>query len=270
MKKILFILLLPFIFIGCEDDNDKTQKFLGMRGKPKSVKEAEYKAVEKFGEVIPQDIEEIVYYKFNKKGRIEEVVNYDTNKNEIYKLSNRFNNKGNLIERYQFNKISNTSNVSILKSRNSNNEVWENKTSNGETTISNIEIDNRKEIIKIKDLKGNIISKYESQTDEKGNLVYFVQYQENEIPYKHQSLFDENSRELKKIVFVLLPGSKYEKISPYEELEGIEKDLNEKKIFDTIIYTYTYETLDKKQNWTKKIEYLNGVPNSITIREIKY
>ena len=51
MKKIMFILAIAVFFISCSDSNKK-QKFLGLKGNPKSIKEIKYDTFEKFGEVI--------------------------------------------------------------------------------------------------------------------------------------------------------------------------------------------------------------------------
>jgi hypothetical protein len=40
--------------------------------------------------------------------------------------------------------------------------------------------------------------------------------------------------------------------------------------YDEGVYTYIYESFDKKGNWTKKFGYLDGEIECLITREIKY
>ena len=67
MKKSLILVVIACIIAGCSGDI-KQQKFIGMSGNPKSVKETVYEATEEFGEIVEGDIEESCYYEFDKEG----------------------------------------------------------------------------------------------------------------------------------------------------------------------------------------------------------
>jgi hypothetical protein len=241
MKKNLFLLLVSIVLVECSS-GIKEQKFMGISGNPKSVKETKYEAIEKFGEVIEKDIEGVQYYEFDKDGYVQKTTIYDFDGDVVFTTTNKFED-GKCVENNSFQRYNSISTTNILKNRTSKNESWESKTSDGRTTTSNIELGNQKTISTIKDSDGNTISKIEQHFDNNGNLVEHKVYGENQVAYWVKSTFDDDSKEITKTMLV---------------------DGNDE------IYTYTYKEVDKRGNWTKRIEHLNGEFESITIREIMY
>ncbi|MDR0368914.1 MAG: hypothetical protein LBH82_07250, partial [Bacteroidales bacterium] len=71
MKNILTILMLCVFACACTNSETKRDKVKtdaeeqGLKGKVKSVRETEYKAVDKFGEVIIGELTDDDFYKYN-------------------------------------------------------------------------------------------------------------------------------------------------------------------------------------------------------------
>lgn len=242
MRKVLFVLLavIPLVFSGCGGIAE--QKFMGISGKPKSVKETKYEAVEKFGEAVEQDIEDASYYEFNKDGHIQKIAVYDYDGDVIFSRTYKYEN-GKQVETNSFQKYNNILTTDVLKNRTSKSETWETTTSDGRTTTTNLEIGNQKTISVTKDSDGNTISKADIRFDKKRNLVEQKIYSENQVVYWVKSTFDDDSKEITKTI---LAGG------------------------DDGIYRYEYKEFDNKGNWTKRIEYLNEELGFVTMREIKY
>ncbi|GHT32322.1 hypothetical protein FACS189434_03810 [Bacteroidia bacterium] len=72
MKQKMFFSIVVAFFVACSGGL-KEQKILGVNGSPKSIKEINYEATEKFGEVIEQDIEDVLYYEFDKQGLVQKM-----------------------------------------------------------------------------------------------------------------------------------------------------------------------------------------------------
>ncbi|MDH6306825.1 hypothetical protein M2459_002159 [Parabacteroides sp. PF5-5] len=242
MKKNMLILAVAVFFVGCSESN-KNQKFLGLKGNPKSIKETKYDAFEKFGEVIEDDIDEVVLYEFDKTGNFQKIVCYDGDGDMKYSITNIFKN-GECIESKFYQKYNDVTSTSNLKNRTSKSETWERKTSDGKITTSYSEFDKLKTTIITKDSEDNVVSKEEQTKDNKGNIIEFKVYNGEDVAYWYKSAFDDKSQEIEKKI---LAGG-----------------------YDEGIYTYKYDSFDKKGNWIKKIEYKDGEIESLAIREIKY
>lgn len=94
-------------------------------------------------------------------------------------------------------------------------------------------------------LGGRMIDKSTYKYDEKGNKTEWLSYNErDELMEKTVYKYDTNNNEIE--------------VSLYDAFDVLE----EKKT-----YKYTY---DKQNNWTQKIEYINGTPNSISEQTIVY
>ena len=238
----MFILTVTFFLVGCSGNNIEKQKFLGAKGNPKSIKVTKYEAVEKFGEVIEGDIDEVIRYVFDKSGNFQKITHYDDDGDVVFYISYVFEN-GECIETKFYQKYNNTTTISSLKNRTSKNETWERKTFDGKTTTSYSEYDKLTTTIITKDSENNIVSKEEQVRDNRGNFVEIKVFNEEKVTYWYKSKFDDNSQEIER-----------------KMLEGYEEG----------IYTYKYDSFDKKGNWIKRVEYKDGEIKSLTIREIEY
>jgi hypothetical protein len=242
MKKGLVLLaMVTVMLVGCSN-NFKEQKFLGIKGNPKSIKDTKYNAIEKFGEVVEQNISEIQYYEFEEYGHILQMKHYNADGDIVYSGNNKFED-GKCIESKEHQKYNNISCINILKERKSQSDIWEHKYSDGRITTTFTVYEGQKVTTVIKDSDGNTIQKIEQQYDKNGNCIEYKNYGENQVDYWFISKFNEKYQEFEKKV-----------------LEG----------YDEGNYIYKYDSFDNKSNWTKKIEYKDGEIESLTIREIKY
>jgi len=241
MKQLIFLVMAVF-FVGCSGSAIKEQKFLGVNGSPKSIKDTKYEAVEKFGEVIEQDVDEVLCYEFDKHGFVQKMVYYNSDGDVNFSVTNTFEN-GKCIENKSYQKYNDLTTTSTLKNRTSKSEIWESTTSDGKTTTQYSEIENLKTTMIVKDSDDNAVSKVELIRDNKGNIVEYKVYNEEKVVYWYKSTFNEKSQEVER-----------------KMLSG----------YDEGIYTYKYDSFDKKRNWTKKVEYKDGEIESLTIREITY
>ena len=249
MKKTILILVMLVFFAGCSGGNFKEQKFLGINGSPKSIKDTEYKAIE---EVIEQDVNKVFYYEFNKHGFIQKSVYSNLYFGDTVWDTNTFKN-GKCIEMKSYEKYKNNdlTTTKTLQSRTSKSEIWECIRSDSTMpTLLFIEFENlKKTIVEIEPIINYTLSKEEIIIDKNGNIVeckYINRkyYKKEYIEYWSKSTFNDKSQEVEKKMF-----------AGYD---------------NNTIYTYKYDAFDKKGNWTKKIEYQNGEIKSLTIREITY
>lgn len=248
MKKILILGLCGMLFLtlsSCQSHKEK--KYLGLKGKIESIKDTQFEAKEKFGEVIPQgNIMLVEKYIFNDNGQIASLTHYNGDGEEIFSVKNEFKDgKCCLVKTHQqYNDISATQ---TPVSMTTTNEIWNVKMSLGNTEHVYIEFDKAKQnktIIR-KSSDGKEINKTFEKYDAQGNLI------ENKITntdgnavYWTKSKFDENNQEIER-----------------KNLAGG---------YSEGIFAYKYSEIDEKGNWTNKIEYKDGEVESITVREIKY
>ena len=118
MKKGVILFVFACIIVGCSGDI-KQQKFMGMSGNPKSVKETVYEATEEFGEIVEGDIEESYYYEFDKEGFIVKAISiYYYNGDTLSIVTDKFK-KGYLVESHSVSKSDST-----LKTKNQKTKLW--------------------------------------------------------------------------------------------------------------------------------------------------
>lgn len=92
MNKIAITLISVLLFWGCSTSNNSSEKFLGLNGNIESIKDTEYSAEEKFGEVVLDEIEEVIVYKFDKAGNTIKQTTYDEDGNAEYTYEATFEN----------------------------------------------------------------------------------------------------------------------------------------------------------------------------------
>lgn len=83
MNKLLFLSILFFMLISC-NQGIPTLRFDGLNGKVQSVRESKYEAVEKFGEAIPDELEQVLILDFDKAGHPLKHFIYDEDGELIY------------------------------------------------------------------------------------------------------------------------------------------------------------------------------------------
>lgn len=247
MKKSLILVVIACIIAGCSGDI-KQQKFIGMSGNPKSVKETVYEATEEFGEIVEGDIEKSCYYEFDKEGFVVKTISIHCYDGDTIFIATDKLKKGYLEESYYVSKSDSILTAYTFKNRDSKTKIMEAKSSDGGFTTSVIETEGKKEVVTDKNSEGKTTGKYERYFDHKGNIIEYKVLGKDEVDYWTKLTFDNKSRLTKKEVIVCS-----------ENMSG-----------KVGVYTYKYEEADSKGNWTKSVEYFNDKPSHITTREILY
>lgn len=83
MKKLLFLSVLFYMLTSC-NQGIPSLKFEGLNGKVQSVRESQYEAVEKFGEAIPDELEQVLILDFDKDGHLLKHFLYDDDGELMY------------------------------------------------------------------------------------------------------------------------------------------------------------------------------------------
>jgi hypothetical protein len=243
MKKLFLFAALAAVsaMAGC-DGGMREQKFMGMSGNPESVKTTMFEAIEKFGEVTEQGIGGVYVHEFDKDGHVVKMTAYDSEGEVVYSNTNEYVD-GKCVESTSFQMYNNVTTTNTLKSSTGNSFSWEQTSSDGKTTTSLVERGKDKTTTTVKDSNGNIVSKYEQFYDGRGNIIELKAYGEDgSVVYSEKSTFDDDAREVTKTM-----------TSRDEET----------------VFSYSYEAVDDKGNWIRRIERLDG-ELIVTTREIKY
>lgn len=244
MKSTLILISL-LIFASCS--NNRYSEF---KGNIESVSEKTYSCSEKFGEIIKEKLKEGRSYHFVDND-ISEFALYDDEGEKVYSYETEFKDKKPIVKKikrrdfdshtYETIQIEETQS---LISRNSQNEIWLRTKNSGNDTIF-CELDKYGFVClqKEKDAKGNIITTTFKRN--KNKIVIESVYSVNDLVENTiKSDFDENNFEIRR------------------EHENLKYEWKETT-------TYKYKT-DEIGNWIERIAYIDNVPKSITIREIKY
>jgi len=242
MKKLLFMSVMTVFVVSCFGNDFKEQKFLGVEGNPKSIKNTTYKAVKKLGKVIKQDTIDVYHYEFNRDGYFQKMSHYNRQFDVAATVTYQYEDGKHVGGKWYYNM---DTIITTLKERTSNSEIFEQfDGTNTLTLYVNYETFKRTDIFK--DAADTIVCKSETTIDANGNIIEVKVYRKEFSDYWHKSTFNEKSQEIERRI--LIGG-----LSDEEE-----------------IFTYKYDAFDEKGNWTKKTEYKNGKIFSLTIREIEY
>lgn len=237
MKKLLAILFLGVLLSACS--GSKTQKYLGLKGTVESFKDFKYKAINKFGEAEIGDLGVVEVCKFDVAGHLIEYSTYDSGGDCVVISKNEYEGD------------------ECIKS------TFTNKSFN-ETVISSLV--EKKGNIRICEIKrGDSVSTGEfSQTDTYFCATYKKADTTQEIQEKW---FDKNGNTIE---FKITRGGEVVYWAKSKFDKGNEVQTKYLKGDDGGVSTYSYSDYDDNGNWTKKVSYLDGEPEYIVKREIKY
>ncbi len=241
---VAVVVMAAAMMAGCCNGGIEEQRFMGMAGKPKSVKITVYEAVEKLGDALPlETVMEERLYDFTVDGQQQTMVMYNSDGDVVFSIIHYFED-GRCIETsaFHYGKLVDTR---TFESGTKKSYVWKLTASDGTVTTLHTERGENKMTTVEKDAAGNAVSKGETTYDCNGNIIEYSAYDaEGELAYRTLSTFDDDSREITKKMWH----------------GGV----------DSGEYSYSYETFDDNGNWTKRIDRLNGEIESVTMREITY
>jgi len=256
MKKALFISIIGLTLLcSCVRESKKTDlDFYNLNGKVKSLKENNYKAEEKFGEIVKGEKEESFtpVTIFNKDGNLIESSMYNANGELEFKTIYKYNEKGYINKEITY-------------------------VANGEFNTNNYHVYNEKGFLIEKNnfnAKDSLVSKSNYRYDEKGNNIEINYYKLEEIDYKIK--FEYNAKgQIIESNYYDSDGSIIGKIKYLYNNKG-----NEEEVASTFFYTWTEEDktkelfkykYDEKGNWIERITFdEDNIPLKITERIIEY
>lgn len=245
MKFNILLLILALSLYGCSD-TPISQKFSGMKGHVKSVKEYQYSITEVDNKIQPHTLLTVNYREFNKEGNVVKYQLFDGRDTNIFESTMTYKDGiciRTIQKQYQPEE---TVTEQILIRRDGDRFEWEDS-QNGDKIRSTIITKSDK----------SALYKYIEKTDTLAGIVY-----------KWETWYNENMNPIEEKAF---KGDEITNwvVSKYDENEFlIEKTAADDFIKSTI--KYEYSQTDKEGNWTQQTTYVQGMPQAITIREIVY
>lgn len=303
MKNILILFNTILIFSCCNNSkkNINDIKDYELFGDIKNIKETNYKAVEKFGEVLKEERKTIKIICFNsigylseenwyhpdstlfykttcmhdEKGNKIEEKHYNQSDSLIFKIIYKYNDNGKLIERIFFGTFEKYGNNTIFFKYDNKGLLVEEDWCAFDGTLNQknkFNYNSKGNLIEVNEYEseGALIQKKEFKYNNKGNLIKEEWYKsDGTINYNMELKYDKNGNKIAVILYNMdssigvVYNYKYDNKGNMIEESTSSPD----GIFNNHI---TFNNYDKKGNWTRKIEYENGIPKHIIEREIQY
>lgn len=242
MKAQSFSLALLLFTISCSNSDISVNelKFGGLKGNVSSYKEFIYDAEEKFGEVVPDDLEKVVIYEYDKDGHQIKFGMYDEDGDFIYKYEYTYE-KGVLVSMAIMHRYGDNKRIeSRIVERNKNYIKWchEYGTANEYTSEAFYE----KNFLCVK--------------KENGEKML-------------ETVYDKEGREIDQKRYV--DGELYSRIkNEYNDAGLLVKSIQYWSSDEGDVLTYQYVEFDKKGNWVTSHVYEDGELEAIHKREIIY
>ena len=238
----LFLALLCAVACSGNKFNDIPEiKYGGLNGKVVSTRDSRYDVEDKFGEIVPDELEEVVVTVYDSDGHQIKYTSYDSDGDLQYRLTDIYE-KG-LLKKEVYEYGWNDSKTEYVVAERRKNYLKLNQTDANGDSIIEIFYDGLHSCNKDED--GDVI--FESFYDKKGHLTEQKSYNyAGEVTYHIKQEFDKKGNLVKSIKYYSSHG-------------------------DPEVTTYTYQEFDKKGNWiTQYIQDEDGDVTGIVKREITY
>lgn len=240
--KALIPIFVVFALTACSS-NESTSipnlKFDGLRGNVSMTKESTFDAVEKFGEFVPDDLNQVIIVEYDNDGNQIKYGVYDADGDNIYKSESLYDD-GLFVSRTSYEGYLKKKTVSRVVERKKN--YVKNLTNEGEEDEHYYELFYNGLSRKTVDEEGNITN--ESKYDKSGRLIEWTSYSDGEI----------NTRILR----------------TYDKAGNLITETQYRLSYETFRAQYTYPEFDKKGNWVTRYTLEDGEVVEITKREISY
>ncbi len=240
MKKLLYFLLFTTLLISCNNNDFALPllKFGGLNGNVSKVRESHYTVRERFGEMTPDDIIEIIINEYDNDGHCLQIGSYKEDGSFYFKIKTEWKD-GNIVSETHY---SNNNNEPIIDLRivdvSKNHRSWivnsgKDDESNFDQFLEGLTLTNKE--------------KDEIQTvaifDKKGNIIEQKDY---------------------------IGEAKHRTVNEYDEKGNIIKQTIYPETGEPTIRTYSYPDYDDKGNWITQIITEDGTAEEIVKREISY
>lgn len=246
MKSNALFAVSLLILAGC-GNSSKNQlplpllRFGGMKGDVAKVKESTYDAVEKFGDIYPDELNQVFVTEYTSNGRPKSYAAYDYDGDWNYKYENSYEGD-RCIKTVTHQRYGNTTTEMVFVEGRKNYEKWAN-TTDGKTTYTEIFYEGLKQISK--DEEGNTV--FELEVDKEGRPIDQKNYNNGEIVYRRRCQYDAKG--------LLSKTTEY-----FSATDGRPE-----------IHTYSYPEFDKRGNWiTQHVFTDDGEATYVIKREITY
>lgn len=231
-----FIILL-FVATACSNNRTSIPelKFDGLKGNVSGCKDYRYDAEERFGEIIPGDLDVVFIYEYDNDGHQIKLGIYDDDGDYIFKQEKVFE-KALVVSSTTMTRVNDKKKKNTVVERNKNYIKW--RADDGSTMETFY--DNNSSLTK--DENGDIIE--ESVFDNKGRPLEVKAYYKGELSYRQINEYDKSG--------LLIRTKTYYSSNNSEVL------------------TYKYPEFDKKGNWIVQYVYENEEIEYIVKRDITY
>ena len=231
-----FIILL-FVATACSNNRISTPelKFDGLKGNVSGCKDYSYDAEERFGEIVPGDLDGVVIYEYDNDGHQIKLGIYDDDGEYIFKQEKVFE-KALVVSSTTMTRVNDKKTKKTVVERKKNYIKWR---ADDETTMETFYDKNS---CLTKDENGDIIEEY--VFDNKGRPLEEKAYYKGELSYRRQNEYDKNG--------LLIRSKTYYSSN------------------NTEVLTYKYPEFDKKGNWIVQYVYEDGEIEYIVKRDIIY
>ena len=239
MKRIT--ILFSLLLTACVGSSNFTSipqlKFDGMKGNISMVKESKYDAKEKFGEIVPSDLDEVTVQEYNKDGRRVSFAVYDEDGKIIFKLEDEYE-KGHIVSETTYQSYGDKKTVMKVVERKKNYVKW-------------VEVGADKELVREQIFDGYTCKQVVAGEtvsiayfDKKGRFVEEKSYHEGDITFRILQEYDDKNNPIKTTEY--------------------------RSYGDPVVQTFTYPEFDKKGNWITQFVWEDGEVINVVKREITY
>jgi hypothetical protein len=287
-----YLLLSIFLLFGCNQVEKKIplewEEGQFIKGNVKSIKETNYEAEEKFGEVSKGKFNNQFFVQFNEGGKMSELISQDFAGKIQNKIIVVFDKKGNNIERNIYNSDGNLKEQMLNEFDEKDNNIVSEKMIEGklyEKFLTKFNNEN-KEIEEIEyNRRGEITGKYTYEYDVKGNRTKVTNYDRDLVLRREYTYeYDTNDNNVKAIFSqkdvdwdvaglpytgtktITQMDNKHDKFGNLIEVKRT-KNSEGQEYKETITLKYK---LDEKGNYIERIIYRDGKASKISEREITY
>lgn len=244
--KYTILLLALLSLVSCSKN-----RYSSFKGDIESISEKTYSCTEKFGEIIKEKLIEGRSYHFD-ENKLSKYELYNEEGERIYSSEIKYEKGKPILKKYKQKDIDRETYESIqvektrsLISRDSQNEIWLRTINNKIDTIF-CKLDKYGYVCleKENDMEGNIrITEF--KRDKNRNIIEIKYSENNKVTSTTKYEYDENGFET--------------------SME--EENFRYNKWKKTTVYKHK---TDETGNWIERIAYIDNVPKTITLREIKY
>lgn len=234
--------ILLFAITACNNNGTSIPqlKFDGMKGNVSMVKESEFGAIEKFGEIAPDYLYLVKIYEYDRNGNQTKIAEYHDDGDWKYKYERTYEDGIVVSSVFYLNGSKSKKREDRVIAREKNHIKYLCDIGTDEEHTEDDFFDGL--YVKNVDKDGNLKGEY--FYDNKGRLVEHKNYHDRKLNFRLLREFDKDNNVIKESVYY--------------------------SCGEPDITTYSYPEYDKKGNWTTRYKWNDGEVEYITKREITY